>query len=551
MRTPTSKMLAFYVLIAASVGAQGRLVVDDPLTGKRTVGVRDNGPGQFVAGGWRVTGASDNIRYTPEIPIEAGAIEFDVTGLRFDDTREQNHRGQILSMYDASFGDPRHVYAPDIRLNPFKFVLQRNGRDKEAYFANHLKFIMNTDGVNQFEDYSSVGPFPWDESKTYRMRLEWKDGLIRFFIDGRDTDRWPFVYRSTNRPAIHDIRIGTNTRNNAILDAVYSNVKIYDFGAPPAAPLINNPRAVVDTLVPILDWASERHTRYHARVTSTPDPDSAIVWDSGRMPSPNTYVRSGPLSDGANYFAHVRLRNAHGWGAWSAPRRFETRAGEPPFVPTHTEHELVFLSSSSRENPYTDISLRATFEGPTRTIRIDGFWDGGALYKVRVLPTEPGLWSWRVSSNDASLDGKAGTFVAVASTSPGYVRVSPTLPYTFEWAGTGEPFFFLGDTIWHMYYNLRFLDGTFQRLIDDRAAQHFNYAHGVVHDFLASEGGPIYRVQDHDREMFDTDWLNPDYFRLIDHKIDYMNARGMVAGLFFSWGNEGYQEYETPEQYQR
>ena len=156
-----------------------------------------------------------------------------------------------------------------------------------------------------------------------------------------------------------------------------------------------------------------------------------------------------------------------------------------------------------------------------------------------------------MSSNDASLDGKAGTFVAVASTSQGYVRVSPTLPYTFEWAGTGEPFFFLGDTIWHMYYNLRFLDGTFQRLIDDRAAQHFNYAHGVVHDFLASEGGPIYRVQDHDREMFDTDWLNPDYFRLIDHKIDYMNARGMVAGLFFSWGNEGYQEYETQEQYQR
>ena len=128
MQTP--KAFAFCVLIAASVSAQGRLVVDDPLTGETTTDVRDNGPGQFVAGGWRVTGASDNIRYTPEIPIEAGAIEFDVTGLRFDDTREQNHRSQILSMYDASFGDPRHVYAPDVRLNPFKFVLQRNCRDE-------------------------------------------------------------------------------------------------------------------------------------------------------------------------------------------------------------------------------------------------------------------------------------------------------------------------------------------------------------------------------------------------------------------------------------
>ena len=30
-----------------------------------------------------------------------------------------------------------------------------------------------------------------------------------------------------------------------------------------------------------------------------------------------------------------------------------------------------------------------------------------------------------------------------------------------------------------------------------------------------------------------------------------MNARGIAAGLFFSWGNEGYQEYETFGQYER
>ena len=65
MRNP--KILACYVLIASSVGAQGvgaqgRLVVDDPLIVGATVGVRDNGPGQFVAGGWKGTGASDNAR---------------------------------------------------------------------------------------------------------------------------------------------------------------------------------------------------------------------------------------------------------------------------------------------------------------------------------------------------------------------------------------------------------------------------------------------------------------------------------------------------------
>jgi hypothetical protein len=541
------------LLCVAVTPAEAQLVIDDPLTDGKTVGFRDNGPGQFVAGGWMVTGAADNIRYTPPTPIEEGAIEFDVTGLRFDDTRPQNHQGQLLSMYDASFGNPRHVYSPDIRLNPFKFVIQRNGRDEDAYFANYLKFIMSTDGVNQFEDYSSLGPFPWDESKTYHMRLEWKDGLIRFFIDGRDIDRWPFVYRGIYHPGIHDIRISTNTRNDAIIGAVYSNVRIYDFTTPPKAPIINYPPdgAVSQTLTPIIDWTGERASHYEVRVTSSVDPDAAVVWSSGVVASSSHYAVSGPLDDNNAYFAHVRLRNVKGWGAWSAPQPLETRTGETIIVSQYREHEIVLRTSGQHANPYTGVSLSATFTGPTKTVRVNGFWDGGELFKLRMLPTEVGVWQWRTTSSDPELNNLAGSFVCQASPNRGYVRVSPSLPYTFEWAGDGTPFFLMGDTIWHMYYNMRFFDGSFQSLIDARAGQKFNYAHGVVHDFLASEGGPIYREQDHDRRMFDTDTLNPAYFHVIDRKIDYMNAKGMVAGLVFSWGNEGYQEYETPEQYAR
>jgi hypothetical protein len=549
LRTVSAKV--FFIILPALASGQSQLVVDDPLTNGVTVGIRDNGGGEFVGGGWMVTGASDNIRYTPPNPLEAGALEFDVRGLRFDDTREQNHRGQLLSMYDASFGDPRHVYAPDMRLNPFKFVLQRNGRDKEAYFANHLKLIMNTDGVNQFEDYSAAGAFAWDENRTYRMRLEWKAGIIRFSIDGQDLDRWPFVYRSVYRPAIHDIRIGTNTRNNAILGAVYSNVKIYDFGAPPPAPVIHQPAPTATTLAPVIDWTGVRHSHYEARVTTSTEPSADVVWSSGPVASAESYAVSGPLPDRTAFFAHVRLGNDRGWGEWSAPRPFTTRADELPVVAAYTEHEIVLLSSRARANPYTDVRLSATFDGPTTSLRVNGFWDGGTLYKLRVLPTEVGVWNWRTSSNDPDLDGRSGTFVSEASGAKAFVRVSPARPYGFEWAGTEEPFFLLGDTLWHMYYNLPLSDGSFQSLIDDRAAQHFNYAHGVVHDFLSNEGGPIYRRQDPARETFDTDWLNPHYFRILDDKIDYMNARGMVAALFFSWGNEGYQEYEDPSQYQR
>ena len=215
------------------------------------------------------------------------------------------------------------------------------------------------------------------------------------------------------------------------------------------------------------------------------------------------------------------------------------------------EHEIALTTSRQHGNAYTGVSLSAIFTGPSRTVRVNGFWDGGQLFKIRMLPTEAGEWRWTTTSSDPELDGIVGSFLCEPSSLPGYVRVSKALPHSFEWAGTNEPFFLMGDTIWHMYYNLRFFDGSFQQMIDDRAAQRFNYAHGVVHDFLHNEGGPIYSAQDPVREMFDTNTLNPAYFHVIDRKIDYMNARGIAAGLFFSWGNEGYQEYETFGQYER
>ena len=43
-------------------GVEAEIRVDDPLINGTSSGVRDNGQGRFVAGGWLVTGPSDNIR---------------------------------------------------------------------------------------------------------------------------------------------------------------------------------------------------------------------------------------------------------------------------------------------------------------------------------------------------------------------------------------------------------------------------------------------------------------------------------------------------------
>ncbi|MHC4674324.1 MAG: apiosidase-like domain-containing protein [Planctomycetota bacterium] len=551
-----SNRYSYLLIIALAVGyagsaAMAQLIFDDPLTNGTTIGVRDNGLGTFDVGvGWRVVNYNDNIRYTPAYPIKHGAVEFEVKGLINND--DLNPDGQLMNMYDASWGNPRFVYAPDIRLNPFKMVWHRYGDDGGQYHEDEFKLILKTDNVLQFETYAQHGPYNWNGNTWYSMRCEWKDGIMRFYRDGQDSDRWPNVYRSIYAPPTHDIRIGTNTRNNAIINAVYRNVKIYDYQTVPSDPYINNPEGVTKTLNPTVDWVGDRHDNYEVHITSGTDPNSGIVRDSGQVTSPNSYyVVTGALSNSTTYYAHVRLRNNKGWGSWSDPQQFQTNTGGTIYVDKYSEYEVVLVADADYPNPYLDVTLSATFNGPGQTIIMSGFWDGGRLYKIRMLPTVTGTWTWTTSSNRSSLNNQSGSFICQSSTNKGYVRVSSAYPYTFEWAGDGTPFFLMGDTVWHMYYNLRYADGTFQSLIDDRAAQHFNYAHGVVHDFLHNEGGAIYSAQDEVLETFNCDTLNPDYFKWIDKKIDYMNSKGMVASMFFAWGNEGYEEYTSAAQYMR
>ncbi|MDO8684123.1 MAG: DUF4038 domain-containing protein [Armatimonadota bacterium] len=542
-------------LAACAAGAQ-TLVFNDPLTNGTTIGIRDNGQGQFVMGqGWKVTGFSDNIRYTPATPIEDGSVEFDIIGLSSSDNL--NPDGQLMNMYDASSGDPRHVYM-DVRLNPWKFVWHRYGDDGAQYHEDEFKMIMNTGNWNQYEDYSDIGKYPWNPFTLYHLKVRWKDGIVRYYINGTDTDRWPFVYKEVYRPGVHDIRIATNTRDNAIINAIYSNVKIYDYGTVPTVPYINNPTngGIVKTLTPVVDWTGARHDRYEVHITTSTSPTTGIVWDSGEYVSANSYCTTGTLSNTTAYYAHVRLRNDKGWGSWSAARQFQVDTGGTITVPKFGEYEIALTTPTSYSNPYTQITLSATFTGPTKTITVNGFWDGGNLYKFRMMPTEPGSWSWTTTSNDSQLNGKTGAFTCVDSASRGYVKVSTAYPYTFEWAN-GTPFFLLGDTTWHMYYNLRYSDNTFQTLIDARSAQHFNYMHGVVHDSPHNEGGGVYRVQkdnpaDPGKGIWDCDTLNPAYFQWVDEKIDYMNSKGMVASMFFAWGNEGYDtDYTSSDQWTR
>src|SRR5215475_8154114 len=58
-------------------------------------------------------------------------------------------------------------------------------------------------------------------------------------------------------------------------------------------------------------------------------------------------------------------------------------------------------------NPFLEVSFSAQFRREHRTINVDGFYDGGGVYKVRFMPDSEGEWSYTTRSGRAELNGKA------------------------------------------------------------------------------------------------------------------------------------------------
>ena len=62
--------------------------------------------------------------------------------------------------------------------------------------------------------------------------------------------------------------------------------------------------------------------------------------------------------------------------------------------------EITLEAEQNYANGYTDVSCWADLEGPGFAKRIYGFWDGGKIYKIRLVATAPGSWRWITGSTE-------------------------------------------------------------------------------------------------------------------------------------------------------
>ena len=249
--------------------------------------------------------------------------------------------------------------------------------------------------------------------------------------------------------------------------------------------------------------------------------------------------------------------------------------------------EIVLEAEGTYSNPYTEVDVWVDLSGPGFEKRVYGFWDGGRVFKVRLVATAPGEWKWQSGSNtsDRGLNGKSGEFQAVEwdekekEENPcrrGFIYPTPN-GHAFMYAD-GTPFLLLGDTWWatptyrYKWYEDELSrpigpDMGFKDMVKFRKSQGYNciamlaafptWANDglppTIHmddewktairaaweqagtnsaKDMHNEGGRPFcfpgKVPGYEDVVPDFDRINPEYFKHMDKKVDYLNDNGFV-----------------------
>ncbi len=277
------------------------------------------------------------------------------------------------------------------------------------------------------------------------------------------------------------------------------------------------------------------------------------------------------------------------------------------------KQEVTLVASRAYANPYTDVTVWLDLSGPGFKKRVYGFWDGGKNFRVRFAATAPGKWTWRSGSDpaDPGLSGKSGQSQVIDWTAEekqqnplrhGFIR-STANKHALEHAD-GTPYFAIGDT-WYATGTNRFKwydDDTerplgpaagFKDYVRYRKAQGYNWVN-IIAAFpnwmtdsaswrvsmndaekttvrsawlefgtgsaknMDNEGGRPFvfpgKVPGFEQMFPDVDRVNPDYFRYLDRKIDYLNQHGFVPFIEVSRRDASslwHKYYRWPDSYSR
>ena len=200
----------------------------------------------------------------------------------------------------------------------------------------------------------------------------------------------------------------------------------------------------------------------------------------------------------------------------------------------------VALPGPTSGNPFTEVTLTATFTPPGQggaTHEVTGFYDGDGIYKVRFMPETVGEWRYVTHSNRGDLDGKTGSFTAVAPTGGNHGPVQVHRTFHFAYAD-GAPYWQLGTTAYSWIHRSEERE---QQTLRTLAAAPFNKIRMCVFPqdhpaaeqrFFPFEGSPP--------RHWDTTRFNPAFFRHLEQRVAQLRDLGIEADLilFHPYGKE-------------
>jgi hypothetical protein len=108
------------------------------------------------------------------------------------------------------------------------------------------------------------------------------------------------------------------------------------------------------------------------------------------------------------------------------------------------------VPKSRAKNPFTDVAVTGQFRrGDAAPVAVQGFCDSadGSTYRIRFMPSRPGKHSYQVTFGQGqAARTHTGTFEATDGKRRGVLRVDKDHPWHFVWEGTGEHYFWNGNT---------------------------------------------------------------------------------------------------------
>lgn len=201
---------------------------------------------------------------------------------------------------------------------------------------------------------------------------------------------------------------------------------------------------------------------------------------------------------------------------------------------------LTFQVKESYLNPFLDCECVAVFKGPSnQIIKREAYWDGENIYRISFAPTEIGIWTYELESNDASLNQQTGEVECVPYLGNceiyqhGFIKVSDDHRY-FTYAD-GKPFFWLGDTHWEFSYNEKWdesnhptLKSMFKGMIDRRAEQGYTVYQTNLRSDAVMGGDKHYWTENNIPNI-------SFYQNELDRRMLYLAEKGLVNAIGLAW----------------